>query len=157
MYLRFLYVCQRATNEHWIKLKKKKTICESCIRTSKTKHFEQIQVFYWSKTKFPSTSSKKETKLFRFFSSSYFFSLSGRHCSCSVLTIIHQKVFIWIRVSFYIPVFMFIFDPNKEPIVNDVLQKIQHNYPNREKKPNSNETQIVNWIQWFRGLDIVSR
>lgn len=134
--------------------------------TLETKHSEQIYCRFccqtqqnWSKTTFSQYIIEIETKLFRFF---FIFFCTFRHCSCSVLTIIHAKRYShWIRLSFSIPVFMFIFDPNKETIVNDVLQEIQRNHPNRKikskKKKNSNETQNVNWIQWFRGLDIVSR
>lgn len=165
MYLYFLYVCQSATIEqNWRKTKTKHMWI--VYSTSKTKHNKQIlycRLLPNSPELIESKISKYiieiETKLFHFCLNFFLTRIFIVHAQC--LQSFTKKVFTWIRVSFSISVFMFIFDPNKETIVNDVLQEIQRNHPNRrkklKKKIKSNETRNVNWIQWFRGLDYVLR
>lgn len=153
------YLCMSKCNQWTLnetEEEKKKQLWNVYL-TSKTKHSEQILCIVnccrthqnWSKAKFPNTYIIEiETKLFHFFIHFLFFLLllfcSGHHCTCSVLTIIHQNVFTWIRVSFSIPAFMLIFDPNKETIVNDESHRRFNGTIRIGKKKNENEN--LNWI-----------
>lgn len=152
MYLCF-FVCMSKCNQWTLNKIERKTYVNSVFNIKNQALWTDILSIVTELTR---TDRKQnfQIKIVSFFFLHHF--CLDRHCKCSVLTIIHQKVFTWIRVSFSIPVFMFIFDPNKATILNDVLPgDSTENHPNRKKK--SNKTQNVNWIQWFRGLDIVSR